>query len=374
MRKSRPRNWLHILSKQRTVPPEAYELEVSVFGPGRGESIAVHLGAGEWIIVDSCIDQVTKTIPVLDYLTALGVDVSTDVKLVVGTHAHDDHIAGLGTVFDACKSAVFVLSGALTLDEFLQGVNADADIASYVRPTIFAEYRRIFEVVKTRPTGKRMKYAVEMKPLYSREESIFAPRALVLALSPSDETIDRGRKGLAKGLAVAGERRRLNTVDPNELAVAILVEVGDTAVVLGADLLKGPAGCGWEAVVNNFQIDPRASVFKVPHHGSDTGHHDRVWTELLTDDVVSMLAPFRFGRKPLPAPEDIERLKSLSKAVYSSANPKRLPPTKAVRQTRAAIGIAADVRVEGTCGQVRARRASDAGTWEIETFDPAMRL
>jgi hypothetical protein len=40
-------------------PPEADEIEVSVFGPGFGESIVAHLTRGAWITVDSCLDKET---------------------------------------------------------------------------------------------------------------------------------------------------------------------------------------------------------------------------------------------------------------------------------------------------------------------------
>jgi len=36
------------------------ELEVSVFGPGYGESLAIHLGLGSWIIIDSCRHNQTR--------------------------------------------------------------------------------------------------------------------------------------------------------------------------------------------------------------------------------------------------------------------------------------------------------------------------
>jgi len=37
-------------------PPEADVVEVSIFGPGKGESVLIHLGNGKWIMIDSCID------------------------------------------------------------------------------------------------------------------------------------------------------------------------------------------------------------------------------------------------------------------------------------------------------------------------------
>lgn len=367
------------MSDSRTTPPEQDEVEVSIFGPGKGESIAVHVGNGEWLIVDSCVDQRSNEIPVLQYLERIGVDVSADVRLVVGTHAHDDHIAGLASVFDACRSAQFVCSSALTKEEFLRHVRADEQIeAQYkLRQSIRKEYRQIFEVMKTRPKGKRLKYAMAELPLLTRSESAEAPVMIVTALSPSSEAIERAMRSLAEGIAVADGTKRPGAIDPNELAVAIFIVVGDTAVLLGADLLKGPAGCGWKAVLalENFTANPLASVFKVPHHGSHNAHHDDVWTRLLTDDVISLLAPYRRGSKPLPAPDDVQRLKALSKTVYCSANPRLPTPNKAVRKTTASLsGFASNVRIVGYAGQVRARRKRGADDWVVTCFDPALQL
>src|SRR4051812_1212421 len=100
------------------VPPEPDELEVSLFGPGVGECVVVHIGAGEWLVVDSCIDPSTRKPVALDYLTAMNVDVSRMVKLVVVTHWHDDHMRGVSALFSRAESAKFVCSSVLQVEEF----------------------------------------------------------------------------------------------------------------------------------------------------------------------------------------------------------------------------------------------------------------
>src|SRR5689334_12129795 len=109
-----------------TDPPAEDEIEVSIFGPGKGEAILVHLGYNRWIAVDSCIDQIDGTIPALEYITQIGVNVSSSVLLVVGTHAHDDHIAGISEVFRRCEAAHFVCAHALVHSQFIALVNADS--------------------------------------------------------------------------------------------------------------------------------------------------------------------------------------------------------------------------------------------------------
>jgi hypothetical protein len=65
--------------------PADDQFEVSIFGPGKGEAIAVHLGAGEWLTVDSCVEQVTGDHPVLRYFDQIDVNVENRVLMVVGT-------------------------------------------------------------------------------------------------------------------------------------------------------------------------------------------------------------------------------------------------------------------------------------------------
>ena len=100
--------------------PSPDEIEVSVFGPGYGEAIALHIGDGKWILVDSCIEPESKLPASLHYLRSLNVDVNSAVKLVVATHWHDDHIRGISTILSECRSAMVSFSGALRKAEFLR--------------------------------------------------------------------------------------------------------------------------------------------------------------------------------------------------------------------------------------------------------------
>lgn len=104
------------MSEQRR-PPQPHEIEISLFGPGYGECIVAHLGAGEWMIVDSCIDKSARP-AALEYLRTIGVNASQHVKWVLATHWHDDHIRGLSDIVSECESAEFACSMALRNKEF----------------------------------------------------------------------------------------------------------------------------------------------------------------------------------------------------------------------------------------------------------------
>src|SRR5437763_4371924 len=101
-----------------TSPPATDEFEISLFGPGFGECIVIHLGGGDWIVVDSCRDLDSKCPVALEYLGKLGVDVRSQVKRVIATHWHDDHIDGISDVFRSAEASMFACTTAFQEDDF----------------------------------------------------------------------------------------------------------------------------------------------------------------------------------------------------------------------------------------------------------------
>lgn len=365
----------------RSTPPEADQFEVSIFGPGKGEALAVHLGGGDWLTVDSCWDQKNRAHPVLEYLTGCGVAVEQSVKLVVATHAHDDHVAGLGMLYGAAKSARLVTSGAIHSREFFANVKADASIEAELGQAVRNEMRTVLAEVRARAQHNRSGARPQIlgradKLLWSRPASNGIPAASIRSLSPSDEAELRARDVLAEATATAGSRRRLAAFDPNEMSVALWVQVGDQAALLGADLERGPVGCGWEAVLATHAPASKASIFKVPHHGSVNAEHAGVWADLLSGDVISVLAPFRNGSVSLPTDDDVARIISRSKQVYLTASAKGPTADAAVKRMRGSLqGLASEVRDPyGAIGQVRARWDKSAETWSCSVFPPGREL
>lgn len=361
-----------------TDPPAKDEVEVSIFGPGKGESVLVHLGDNKWIIVDSCIDQIDRSIPALAYLERIGVDVATDILLVVGTHAHDDHIAGIAEVFRRCEAADFVCSSALTTEEFFALLQIDARVYSGIRGRAFAEYDKIFDIVRSRsgagPAFRPLKHAMESRLLLQAEGN----DVRIMALSPSDEEFRRSILAWKSVIPIEGESRKLARIDPNELAVALWIEVGGKAILLGADLLTGPDGCGWTAVLRNFSTSLKASVFKVPHHGSVTGHHDDVWKTLLASSPIALLTPFRGGRKKLPSREDRSRICSLTPHAFVTAAVDRSGAQNPPQLTREAVSLGPVARHVsepwGRAGHIRARSTIGENDWDVTYVSPARPL
>lgn len=355
-------------------------LEVSVFGPGKGEAIAVHLGANEWVTVDSCVDQADGSHPVLKYFESEGVNVASDLKVVLATHAHDDHVAGIAALYRAAAEATLLTSYAMTSEEFFAVARTDLAVDRQLRMSVYREYRQAFDDAKTRKRANS-----SLRPLgIVGEQRVIWPRpgienrsgAHVVALSPSDEAFHRSIAKFAEVAAAEGQRKKLPSIDPNELAIAVWIEVAGTSVLLGADLTRGPRGCGWHAVLATHQPDGKATLIKIPHHGSRHSHHDGVWSELLDERPVSVIAPFRHGRVSLPTNSDVVRIKNASASVHVTATTKSPTPSALSKTTAAKLQhVAKAVRpLDGRCGHVRAQWNKVANSWEVGLTPPAKTL
>ena len=113
-------------------PPNQDEIEITVFGPGYGEALAIHVGSGRWLLVDSCLNDAKKP-AAIEYLKEIAVDVATQVEIVAASHRHDDHIKDLSTVLKECRSAKLYLSSAFQKQEFVGLIQTFEDQAAYRR-------------------------------------------------------------------------------------------------------------------------------------------------------------------------------------------------------------------------------------------------
>jgi beta-lactamase superfamily II metal-dependent hydrolase len=356
--------------------PKPDAIEVSIFGPGKGESILVHLGANEWMIVDSCIDARDRSLPAIAYLDRIGVDPGTQVKLVVATHAHDDHIAGMARVVRACKSAQFAASQAVASSEFFYLLEEDTQLedAFGVKKGVLSEYRAIFDVIDRRVNSAGIipfKRAVQELPLLMTKTG-----SQVMALSPSHQAVTRSLQALAASMKTAGQTPKLTDIDPNEFAVALWVSAGSHQFLLGADLLRGPSGSGWTAILDWHRPELPASIFKVPHHGAPNAHHDDVWARLVAPDAIAILAPYRAGVHPRPGPEDRKRIAAFTPNAFVTADPDAMRPSRAAKKFASSLGpLAKNVRDPwGIPGHVRARLVGETSEWEITLVAPARRI
>lgn len=224
----------------RAQPPGDDELELTLLGPGYGESVILHIGGGVWIVVDSC--GCADAPAALDYLRGLGVDPVQAVEFIVATHWHDDHIRGMARLVEVCERARFCCASVFCHEEFLAAVHALEGRHVGAFGSGLRELHRAFS--RLRETGTTPTLAVANRRVFANDS------CQVWSLSPADVAFLNFLREVGRLLPDVGRAEtRIPSLSPNEVAVVLWIAVGDLAVLLGADLEQR----GWLAVL---QSDP----------------------------------------------------------------------------------------------------------------------
>ncbi len=344
------------------------QIELNFFGPGYGESILIHIGNGKWVIVDSCIN--TNHQPAaLSYLRELGLNPAEVVRLIVATHWHDDHVRGISKLVDICKQARFCCAGVLCQKEFLIRMGAVANKSAPKVGYGMRELHQIFSLLNQRKCGPVN--ALSNRLIYQ------AKNCKIWSLSPSDKRFNAFLENISSLISQDNETnkgRRISSTNLNKLAVVLLIKIKKTLILLGSDLEKQ----GWLEILDN-RIHPngKASVFKIPHHGSSNAHENRVWNEMLLSEPVAVLTPWKRGAKQLPSQQDIDRILAYTPYAYATASarrPMRKHRNPSVARTIRESGVTI-TPVSLSRGMIRLRRQIDSqAAWHVEKISPACAL
>lgn len=304
------------------IAPEAHIAEINLLGTGGGygESLVIHIGNNEWVIIDSCQDPTSgKSIP-LTFLASRGVDL-TNVKLIVCTHWHDDHIRGIAEILENSPNAVFSFARANDLKKFLQLVSIDLEkLKKITSNSSTIEFNRCLEIISLRKST--IKNSEVDKLLYST--ILETSKIEIFSLSPSElsnQIFDKEISSLIEGYSALN--KRLISQSPNERSVVLLLKLGNHNILLGADLQVGNnPKLGWLDIANNSQVvkvSEKSKYFKIPHHGSENGHNADVWTKLLINKPIATLTPWNKKGK-LPKKEMLDKYIQLTKELYITSS------------------------------------------------------
>ena len=366
---------MNLMSGSAPIPqndaPQVNSLEVTLFGSGYGESSVIHYGDGNWIIVDSCIARDSTAPAALRYLESIGVDVASQVKAVVITHWHDDHIKGVSEIAERCVKAEFFLSSALMTspnkDKFLKLVLDSA--ASRLTNLVANSTSGITEFSKTldtlKKTGRKLGYAQKDTLLMDGKDF------QLWALAPHTSIFEKSIEAIIAQIPdAAGAVTRVKAPTPNFASVVLWLKFKDCRILLGADLEEASEHKGWSLIIEEMKttvIDKKAELFKVAHHGSVTGHHPKIWTELLADKPVCVIAPFNKPPK-LPNSTDVERILGHSKDAFVTSSPHKQYKAKKLEDSTIKRKLAGRnaVMAYANYSYIRARRNDDA--WDIKMF------
>ena len=351
------------------VGPAPDEFEVTLFGPGYGEALAIHLGEHHWILVDSCMDPDSKIPASSTYLKQICID-PDKVDAIIASHWHDDHVCGISKLATEYSNADFIISSIFNNKEAAYFLAAYSGICA---PGQAKGAKELFEVIKQRSI---VHYVHQQSNVL--EINLTGRQIRVTALSPVYAAISQSIANIAQYLPRKGGGSPINhapDLKPNIESVAIHIDFGDDAVLLGSDL-EEHAKFGWSAVVADRWCSSRrpGTAYKVAHHGSYTGDLSEIWSMLLQPDPVVCMTPFIRGSQKLPAEDDKTRIKANTSHRYISSGSSRKPEMDNTQLKRLSDICANLSRVNPGFGAVRLRKRLGGASWETECFGDAQKF
>ncbi len=224
-------------------------------------------------------------------------------------------------VFRACPHAIVCMSAALGQIEFLETTTAFNRRSGIIAGSGLTEIGQILRHLLDNKKSCAKALPSRLLLRIPGAELAHGMECEVWSLSPSDKQFDVAIAALGNLFPQAHlTKYRVPEQTPNHLSVVIWVRIGQWAMLFGADLeeLSDPQ-LGWSAILaNTARPNGKATVFKIPHHGSITGHNPGVWDELLEPRPLSLLTPWNRGGG-LPTKLDVDRISSLSSAAFISS-------------------------------------------------------
>lgn len=275
-------------------------------GGGYGESVLVKYGEKEWLIVDSCQNPTTLEILPLSYLNSIGVDCS-EVKYIICTHWHSDHIKGLDVITDKCINAKFVCAMASDKEKFLQYLGFEARPEKGINSAT-----RIFLNCLT-IIGNRKGSLITASPdrlLLADDKN----NIQIATLSPSDEVLRKFLSYVYEKIANSHTNVKIIEPTPNQESIALYLKICGHEILLGGDLKRD----GWISIMDNSAIIGNADeieVLKVPHHGSETAYLETLLKEKCYN-AISQMSAFNKGGSLLPKFDMLKRYWHASKELY----------------------------------------------------------
>lgn len=343
--------------------PDSDDLEVSLFGPGFGECLAVHLPGGKWVLVDSCRNSRGEPIA-LAYLQAMGVDVARDVTLVVASHWHLDHVDGIADVVRECRAAEPVISAALYVRDLFAYAGAVQYLGS-TAPRAIRELRRLADIVKDDNPGRVITLTQARTTLLRYAHKGISTS--VEALSPSPSSVSAAVSSLARTKLVPGQELATPRADYNAAALALRIISGSIGVLLASDLEISFDSSRWRGVVNVCDNAKACDLIKIAHHGSSNADDAIIWSKLMAASPVGLVTHFHNGSVHLPEVSRLQMIADRCEALFSTSGPAWQPTLTSADAVAKMLDRGESIAaIPVGMGHVRARvKPSEAPAWRV---------
>jgi hypothetical protein len=360
----------------RARPPGFDEIELHVYGRGYGEAIAIHLGNGHWMAVDSA-RSVNGVLWVFEYLDAIGV-ARTRVTDLLLTHWHTDHIAGASEILSQAPDARLILSNCGRSEEFVRLVAECSGSRFDPTKAIAFEMYELLGLVRNRKlaSGRGNFRFVGRDTLLNFEQ---IPDAHMLMLSPSELDCVAALAYFAELTSSRTGTAGSVTVPENHASVVLLLQISNDMILLGADRENHPdQERGWAVVLDSkkhMAAGMLATAYKVSHHGSVTGYCPTLWPDHLTPDCMNIVTPYVKQARPIPNREMLQRYKLHSPNLLCTSLPRQV---RSRHRSQISGAGGPKIRFEGAVGvgsvRLRKRNGGEHVHWTVELFGAAERL
>lgn len=315
-------------------------LELHVFGANQGESVVLKLPDGRWGVVDFYASKLDDLSGNATYQFLVSQSVS-ELEFLCLTHPHDDHYRGMSQLLDKFTVRYFWRPSAMSgqqLKWLLKLSLKDAERSGEERAVEDAtELERIFTCVRESRESK----SVPLIPKNASVGSLLYPVPFdldaifqVWAIAPSAEQTDQYQESLGK--CFDSDMRLRDTLPysrHNEISLALLVQYGNTRLILGGDVEKS----GWLDSVKEFGLDNLNAVgVKVSHHGSTNGYCDGLWKGF-SKDSKPIAVVTAFCRHGLPRLKALEHIRECSDRILTPCLGAILPKQAIPFSTRAPV-------------------------------------
>lgn len=371
------------LDKKIFCQPDKDEVEITLIGTGGGygESVLLKINQGEWVIIDSCINPVTKSPLPLEYLQNIGVDYKREVKFVICTHWHDDHILGLSEILKECQSAQFCMPTVNDSGKFLHYVGLDASKSKKGSISSFIEFQRCIEILQDRTNVpmKRMKSDLVLYQNNFRLSDGTLKRIELFSLSPSESVITKFDKELSQLFKQFSlPKKSIPEKSPNDKSAVIYFRYGEFSAMLGADLeVSDENNEGWHDIHRNSVVrQGKSGIYKIPHHGSSNGYNNSIYSDLIETDAILQLSPWNRNNK-LPQLDMLQTYRSHSKNLFiTSPVAVSEKPKKRDKNTTKLISLFSRklTEVKFNEGIVRTRQSLISDKVSTETYGAAFSI
>ncbi len=282
----------------------------------------ININDDTYVVIDSFINYASGNSVILDYLQEAVIS-PEKVKFIIATHWHDDHVKGLSQVLKECSQSKFVISNALSSNEFLTLLGKHDLISSH--NSGIKEFSEMFEYLSDKG----------VKPILVSQDQIIHRNQIneigveIVALSPSNSSIIDALH-FFNSLPINGSNKNVVKPKLNHLSIVVQMKVNDLTCLFGADLENHPdTEKGWTAVLGSETFSVKTSnVFKVPHHGSKNASSNELWASLSNSNIISMLTPWRRGNRFIPTNDEAREILTHSDQAYITSNPKEVVKKK----------------------------------------------